>query len=201
MTVRFAAHKHEQLAPGMVIGLYGGSFDPPHDGHRHVALTARKRLGLDAVWWLVAPHNPLKTDAPEAMPARLEAVTDLIPEPGHVISTIESRLGTRYTIDIIRHLTMRHPQVQFVWIMGADGLGSFHRWGHWREIARRVPICVIARGGSPLKWRLGKAARQLSKARIPASQARMLAKHGAPGWTYITAPLHAEASSNLRRGR
>ena len=104
----------------------------------------------------------MKSDAPERLPARVAAVRALIPEPGHVISSIEDRLGTRYTIDIIRHLTMRHPQVQFVWIMGADSLGGFHRWGHWREIARRVPICVIARGGSPLKWRLGKAARQLA---------------------------------------
>lgn len=197
---RHAAGKREQLAPGMVIGLYGGSFNPPHRGHRHVALTAKKRLGLDAVWWLVAPHNPLKKDAPTHLQARVEALRALIPEPGHVISTIEDRLGTRYTIDIIRHLTTRYPQVRFVWIMGADGLGSFHRWGQWREIAARVPICVVARGGTPLKWRLGKAARFLAGARISPSRARALAKRKAPGWTYITAPLHAEASSDLRSG-
>ncbi|WP_429910771.1 nicotinate-nucleotide adenylyltransferase [Glycocaulis sp.] len=200
-TPRFAAGKAEMLAPGMTVGLYGGSFDPPHAGHRHVALTARKRLGLDAVWWLVAPHNPLKADAPARLQARVDAVSALIPEPGHVISTIEDRLGTRYTIDIIRHLTERYPQVRFVWIMGADGLGSFHRWSNWREIAARVPICVIARGGTPLKWRLGRAARHLAGARFQPVAARALVKRGAPGWTYITAPLHAEASSLLRRGR
>jgi nicotinate-nucleotide adenylyltransferase len=201
VTPRFAAGKAETLAPGMAVGLYGGSFDPPHAGHRHVALTAKKRLGLDAVWWLVAPQNPLKADAPATLETRIAAISGLIPEPGHVVSTIEDRLGTRYTIDIIRHLTTRYPQVRFVWIMGADGLGSFHRWGHWREIAARVPICVIARGGTPLKWRLGKAARQLSHARVQPSAAAALVKRGAPGWTYITAPLHAEASSLLRRGR
>lgn len=197
---RYAAGKRERLAPGMVVGLYGGSFDPPHEGHRHVALTAKKRLGLDAVWWLVAPHNPLKKDAPADLQARVDAISTLIPEPGHVISTIEDRLGIRYTIDIIRHLTDRHPQVRFVWIMGADSLGGFHRWGHWREIAARVPICVIAREGSPLKWRLGMAARYLATARVLPSRARGLAKRGAPGWTYITAPLHAVASSDLRQG-
>ena len=200
-TPRFAAGKAEMLAPGMVVGLYGGSFDPPHAGHRHVALTARKRLGLDAVWWLVSPHNPLKAHAPDELAARVEAVQALIPEPGHVVSTIEDRLGTRYTIDIIRHLTERHPQVRFVWIMGADSLGGFHRWGAWREIARRVPICVISRGGTPLKWRLGRAARALAASRIQPAHARALVSRGAPGWTYITAPLHAETSSELRRGR
>ncbi|MGP1274147.1 MAG: nicotinate-nucleotide adenylyltransferase [Caulobacterales bacterium] len=196
----FAAAKNGLLQPGMVVGLYGGSFDPPHAGHRHVALTAQKRLGLDAVWWLVAPHNPLKTHVPGELQARVEAISALIPEPGHVVSTIEDRLGTRYTIDIIRYLTDRFPGVRFVWIMGADSLGSFHRWGEWREIAARVPICVIARGGMPLKWRLGRAARTLAPYRVAASQARTLVRRGAPGWTYITAPLHAEASSDLRRG-
>ncbi|MGY6661925.1 MAG: nicotinate-nucleotide adenylyltransferase [Glycocaulis sp.] len=200
-TPRFAAGKAEMLAPGMTVGLYGGSFDPPHAGHRHVALTASKRLGLDAVWWLVSPHNPLKRHAPGELEARVAAIRALIPEPGHVVTTIEGRLGTRYTIDIIRHLAKRHPQVRFVWIMGADGLGSFHRWGHWREIAARVPICVIARGGTPLKWRLGRAARHLAHARVQPVAARALVERGAPGWTYITAPLHAEASSILRRER
>lgn len=198
---RPSAARRGLLAPGMKIGLYGGSFDPPHAGHRHVALTAKKRLGLDAVWWLVAPHNPLKADAPAELQARVDAISALIPEPGHVVSTIEDQLGTRYTIDIIRHLTDRHPDVRFVWIMGADGLGSFHRWGQWREIAARVPLCVIARGGMPLKWRLGRAARELAPHRIPASRARTLANGQAPGWTYITAPLHAEASSDLRLTR
>lgn len=201
VTPRFAAGKAEMLAPGMTVGLYGGSFDPPHAGHRHVALTAKKRLGLDAVWWLISPHSPLKAHTPGELAQRAAAVSALILEPGHVVSTIEERQGTRYTIDIIRYLTERHPQVRFVWIMGADSLGSFHRWGHWREIAARVPICVIARGGTPLKWRLGKAARHLAHARIQPVAARALVEGGAPGWTYITAPLHAEASSELRWGR
>lgn len=198
---RFAAGKTGQLSPGMVVGLYGGSFDPPHAGHRHVALTARKRLGLDAVWWLVSPHNPLKHHAPGELEARVAAIRALIPEPGHVVSTIEDELGTRYTIDIIRYLTARYPQVRFVWIMGADSLGGFHRWGDWRGIARRVPICVVSRGGLPLKWRLGPAARHMARARVHPSAARAITKRDAPGWTYLTAPLHAETSSELRRGR
>jgi nicotinate-nucleotide adenylyltransferase len=199
--LRLAAAKDESLKPGMVAGLYGGSFDPPHKGHRHVAQTAMKRLGLDRVWWVVSPHNPLKPHAPSDLPERLAAVEKLIPEPRHVITDIEARLGTRYTADLIGHLTWRHPGVRFVWIMGADGLGSFHRWQDWRAIAAHVPIVVVSRPGPALKWRLGRAAREMAGARVCATQARKLVLSGAPGWTYITAPLHAEASSDLRRAR
>ncbi|MCH8521787.1 nicotinate-nucleotide adenylyltransferase [Glycocaulis sp.] len=199
--MRYAAAKDEALKPGMTVGLYGGSFDPPHRGHRHVAQTAMKRLGLDRVWWLVSPHNPLKPHAPSDLARRMEAVRALIPEPRHVVTGIEARLGTRYTSELIAHLTARHPGVRFVWIMGADGLGSFHRWQDWRAIAAHVPIVVIARGGQSLKWRLGRASREMAGMRVAAIQARKLARLGAPGWTYITAPLHAEASSDLRRGR
>lgn len=199
--MRYAAAKDEALKPGMTVGLYGGSFDPPHRGHRHVAQTAMKRLGLDRVWWLVSPHNPLKPHAPSDHLERMAAVRALVPEPRHVVTGIEARLGTRYTAELIAHLTARHPGVRFVWIMGADGLGSFHRWQDWRAIAAHVPIVVISRPGPALKWRLGRAGRELAYSRIPAIQARKLARSGAPGWTYITAPLHAEASSDLRRGR
>lgn len=199
--MRYAAAKDEALKPGMTVGLYGGSFDPPHRGHRHVAQTAMKRLGLDRVWWVVSPHNPLKPHAPSDHLKRLAAVRALIPEPRHVVTGIEARLGTRYTSELIAYLTARHPGVRFVWIMGADGLGSFHRWQDWRAIAAHVPIVVISRPGPALKWRLGRAGREMAGMRVAATQARKLACSGAPGWTYITAPLHAEASSDLRRGR
>lgn len=199
--LRFTAASDEGLKPGMVVGLYGGSFDPPHRGHRHVAMTAMKRLGLDRVWWVVSPHNPLKPHAPEDLDARMDAVERLINHPRHVVTDIEARIGTRYTADLIAWLVTGYPGVRFVWIMGADGLGSFHRWQDWRAIAAHVPIVVVSRPGPSLKWRLGRGAREMAGARVCATQARKLVLSGAPGWTYITAPLHAEASSDLRRGR
>ena len=192
------AFKSELLHDGMKVGIYGGSFDPVHRAHRHVASTALKRLDLDRVWWMVSPGNPLKAHAPAPLEDRVAAIQTMMPEPGHVVSTLEKRLNTRTTIDLIRHLQARHPRVHFVWIMGADGLASCHRWKHWQAIAHRIPICVIARPGSAIKARLSPAARFLSPARKPDTQAKTLVLGTPPGWTYLTEPLHAEASRLLR---
>ena len=195
--MRPAALKSEALAPGMTVGLYGGTFDPPHAGHAHVARTALKRLGLDRVWWLVTPANPFKQRAPAPAHERLAAVEALVPEPRQVASDLEARLGLNRTIAVIRHLQARHPEVRFVWIMGADGLVDLHRWTAWREIAARVPICVVARPGAGLKARLSPAARLMASSRVRQSEARALARR-AQGWTYLTEPLHREASRLIR---
>ncbi|WP_375548021.1 nicotinate-nucleotide adenylyltransferase [Oceanicaulis alexandrii] len=192
------ALKSELLHDGMRVGLYGGSFDPVHKAHRHVARTALKRLNLDRIWWMVSPGNPLKTHAPASLDDRVAAVEQAMPEPRHVISTLEARLHTRTTIDLITHLQTRYPRVHFVWIMGADGLKDFHRWKNWRAIARRIPICVIARPGDAIKARLSPAARHLSPSRICDRHAKTLALGKPPGWTYLTEPLHPEASRVMR---
>ena len=192
------AAKSELLHDGMLVGIYGGSFDPVHRAHRHVAQTALKRLDLDRVWWMVSPGNPLKAHAPASLESRADAIRALMPEPGHVVSTLEDRLHTRATIDLISHLQSRYPRVNFVWIMGADGLANFHRWKDWQAIARRIPICVIARPGSAMKARLSPAARYLARARKHDSRAKSLPLGNPPGWTYLTEPLHAEASRLLR---
>ena len=192
------ALKSELLHDGMRVGIYGGSFDPVHRAHRHVARTALKRLDLDRVWWLVSPGNPLKAHAPASLESRASAIRGCMPDPQQVVSTLEARLNTRTTIDLITHLQTRHPRVRFVWIMGADGLASFHRWKNWQAIAQRIPICVIARPGIGLKARLSPAARYLARARKQDSQAKTLALGSPPGWTYLTEPLHAEASRLLR---
>ncbi len=192
------ALKSELLHDGMRVGIYGGSFDPVHRAHRHVARTALKRLDLDRVWWMVSPGNPLKAHAPASLDSRVNAIRAAMPEPRHVISTLEARRNTRTTIALIEYLKARHPKVHFVWIMGADGLASFHHWKNWQAIARRIPICVIARPGTALKARLSPAARFLTQARSPESEARTLALRNPPGWTYLTEPLHAEASRLLR---
>jgi nicotinate-nucleotide adenylyltransferase len=165
------------LAPGMRVGLFGGSFDPAHAGHRLVAETARKRLGLDKVIWLVSPQNPLKGGPSASLTERMAAV-------GDGASDAETRLGVRYSIDTIRLLKARYPGVRFFWLMGADSLASFHRWKGWTDIAREVPLVVVARPGSALKALTSPAARRL-KGR----------------WTYLTAPLNPASSTALRQGR
>ncbi len=192
-----AALKSQYLAPGMTVGLYGGTFDPIHDGHVHVARTALKRLGLDRVWWLPSPGNPFKARKPTPFGERLAAIASRVPEPRQVISDLEMRLGTNRTLALLRYLQTRHPQVRFVWVMGADGLAELHRWQKWQEIAARVPICVVARPGMALKARLSPAARQMARHRLGETGASAL-KTRQRGWTYLTEALHPQASRVLR---
>ncbi len=191
------ALKSEVLAPGMTVGLYGGSFDPVHDAHVHVARTALKRLDLDRVWWLPSPGNPFKAHQPAALDDRIEAIAAAVPEPRQVVSDLEAALGSNRTLNLIRYLQARYPQVRFVWVMGADGLAELHRWAGWTEIAARLPICVVARPGSAIKARLGPAARQMARHRVPEVAATAL-KTRQRGWTYLTERLHPHASRTLR---
>jgi nicotinate-nucleotide adenylyltransferase len=135
------------VSPGLVIGLLGGSFDPAHSGHLHVSLTALRRLGLDYVWWLVTPGNPLK-EAPAPFEKRLAAARQIARHPRLIVSDIERQLGTRYTIDTIKALKRRFPCVRFVWLMGSDNLENFRRWRNWQQIARLLPLVVVQRPGS-----------------------------------------------------
>ena len=137
------------VAPGLRIGLLGGSFDPAHGGHLHVSLTAMKRLRLDYVWWLVSPGNPLK-QAPAPLAERLAGARAIARHPRLIVSDIEGQLGTRYTIDTVKALQRRFPFVHFVWLMGSDNLENFHHWRNWQEIARRLPLAVVQRPGSLL---------------------------------------------------
>ena len=140
------------VADGLRIGLLGGSFNPAHDGHLYVSETARKRLKLDAVWWLVSPGNPLKDKSSMAsLAARLEGARKIAGrDPAIHVSTLEQQLGTIYTVDTVKALQRRFPKLRFVWLMGSDNLEQFSRWRRWDEIARTVPIAVIQRPGSIL---------------------------------------------------
>ncbi|HEY2661013.1 MAG TPA: nicotinate-nucleotide adenylyltransferase [Caulobacteraceae bacterium] len=189
------------LKPGMRVGLFGGSFNPAHEGHAHVARTALVRLGLDRVIWLVSPQNPLKRGAPADLSERMAAARKFTRGPRMIASDIETRLGVRYTIDLIRILKARFPGVKFVWIMGADSLASFHKWRGWREILNSVPIAVVARPGSELRGGLAPAALRFAHARHPASAARGLAALRAPAWTYLPARLNHASSTALRARR
>jgi nicotinate-nucleotide adenylyltransferase len=140
------------IARGLRIGLLGGSFNPAHEGHLYVAEVARKWLGLDYVWWLVAPQNPLKPEEGMApLGERLKAAQKLVGrQPRIIVTDVEARLGSRYTIDTLKALHRRFPEARFVWLMGSDNLEQFHHWRNWAEIARRVPIAVVLRPGSVL---------------------------------------------------
>ena len=188
------------LKPGMRVGLFGGSFNPAHEGHAHVAETARKRLRLDRVIWLVSPQNPLKpTHETEAVTRRMWNAQRYARGPSMIVSDAETRIGSRYTIDTLRVLKARYPGVCFVWIMGADSLASFHRWRGWSQIMREAPVAVVARPWASLKSRTSPAARRFASARIPASAAATLPCRKPPAWVYLAVPLNFTSSTALRR--
>jgi nicotinate-nucleotide adenylyltransferase len=187
------------LAPGMRVGLFGGSFNPAHAGHAHVAETARRRLGLDRVLWLVSPQNPLKPSHETAdLADRLTGARAVAHGQAMVVTDAETRLGVQYTIDTIRRLKARYPGVRFVWIMGADGLAGFHRWRGWTQILREVPVAVIARPWVSLKSRFAPAARRFAHARIPSRRARLVPAASPPCWTFLQGPLNFQSSTALR---
>lgn len=186
-------------APGQVIGLFGGSFDPPHAGHVHLSHEAMRRLGLDRLWWLVSPGNPLKHDPPAPLEARIAAARRLVADPRVEITDIERRLGTRATADTLAALLRLYPGVRFVWLMGADNLAQFHRWDRWRSILSMVPVAVFARPGQRLPALNGPAARIFARARLPARSARRLGHLAPPAWIWLDIPMRAESSTALRR--
>jgi nicotinate-nucleotide adenylyltransferase len=183
---------------GEVIGLLGGSFDPPHEGHVRITLAALRRFGLSRIWWLVSPGNPLKPAGPAPMADRLRAARALMAHPRVVVTDLESRLGTRYTAATLKALLRRYPGVRFVWLMGADNLADFHRWQDWRGIVARVPIGVLARPGEQLHAGLSRAARTFRAARRPAHAARGLGRGPAPDWCFVNLPLSAQSSTAIR---
>ena len=187
------------LKPGMRVGLYGGSFNPAHEGHAHVAETARRRLQLDRVIWLVSPQNPLKA-AHETAPleTRLAAARAIARGRSMIVSDAETRLGSQYTIDTIQALQARFPGVDFVWIMGADSLASFHRWRGWTQIMAQVPVAVVSRPWISLKSRSSPAARRFAGARVSLLEAKLLPGAKPPRWVFLTGPLNFQSSTALR---
>ena len=193
--------KGEALARGMKVGLFGGTFDPPHSGHLHVARTALTRLGLDRIWWLVSPQNPLKDRRAGEFLRRFIDVEALADAPFMTVTDIERRLGVTRTADLIAALKIRYPGVDFVWVMGADNLRSFHRWARWRELMHSAPVAVISRPQDPVRARLAPAPRIYAHARRPERAAKNLASASAPAWTYLVEPLNSTSSTALRARR
>ncbi len=181
------------------IGLFGGSFDPPHSGHMHVAKTALKRLDLDQVWWFPARGNPLKS-APGEFDTRLAAVQVMTnAHRAMKVSDVEAHAGLTYTIDLVRLVRAHCPNAQLVWIMGSDSLENFHKWKDWQALANMIPIAVIARPGSTGAARTSHFAQVFRQSRLPRRAAKLLPGHDAPAWTYLNAPLNPASSTALRK--
>ncbi len=188
-------------APGLRVGLYGGSFNPAHAGHLHVGRTALRRLRLDRVWWLVTPGNPLKDNGSLApLDERVAQARALATDPRIAVTGFEAAIGSRYTVDTLRWLVRRRPDVHFVWIMGADSLGTFHRWRRFEEILSLVPVAVIDRPGHTLTAPASRAARAYAAARIPEAEASALARCRPPAWTFLHGPRSDLSSTALRTG-
>jgi nicotinate-nucleotide adenylyltransferase len=179
----------------MAIGLLGGSFDPAHGGHAHITREAMKRFGLDAVWWLVSPGNPLKAEGPAPMSERLARAEHVMAHPRVTITDLESRLGTRFTAATLERLVALYPGVRFVWLMGADNLAQFHRWDRWQHILRLVPVGVLARPGAGMAAQSSVAARMFRGARVAPE---VLAQSRPPAWAYADVPLVDLSSSAIR---
>jgi nicotinate-nucleotide adenylyltransferase len=189
-------------APGLRIGLFGGTFDPPHEAHLSVARMAIKRLRLDFVWWLVTPGNPLKDQRGLApLAERLAAARRLARHPRIIVTGFEADLGIRYTYQTIRYLEARCPGVRFVWLMGADNLKSFHRWRQWRDIAASLPIAVVDRAGVSYSATAGRAASALARFRVPEAAAWMLPSRRPPAWVYLHGLKSPLSSTALRAGQ
>jgi nicotinate-nucleotide adenylyltransferase len=183
-----------------VIGLFGGSFDPAHAGHVALTKHALRQFGLDQVWWLVTPGNPLKSHGPAPLAMRMAQARAKMKHPQVRVTDIEAQLGTTYTAETIAVLQDRFVHTQFVWLMGADNLAQFDQWKDWRQIMETIPIGVIARPDARLSPLSSRAARIYRNARVPAKKSRLLGNLSGPAWCYLNMPLMPISSTALRSG-
>ena len=188
------------LVRGRRIGLMGGSFNPPHIGHVHIAEEALKRLRLDEVWWLLARRNPLKpADIYADHAQRLAATRALVARhPRMRVMDFEWRLGTTYTVEVLEALAPELSQGFCCWLMGADSLAWFHHWRRWQDIARMIPLAVFDRPGYTLPALASPAARALARYRLPQREAALLPECTPPAWTFLFIRRCPESSTRLR---
>ncbi|MEM7289277.1 MAG: nicotinate-nucleotide adenylyltransferase [Pseudomonadota bacterium] len=187
---------------GARIGLFGGSFNPPHEGHLNVCDLALKRLKLDQLWWIVTPGNPLKnTSELPALDERIRLSEEIVSDPRIKVTAFEQAHRVRFTADTVALVKRMRPRQNFVWVMGADNLADFHRWQSWRQIAASLPIAVVDRPGSTLSYRSARAALALSRYRVDDEDANRLATMKPPAWTFIHGPRSPLSSTMLRKSR
>ena len=182
------------------IGLLGGSFNPAHRAHRRMSLAAMEKLGLDEVWWLVSPGNPLKSKSTDMAPfaARLASARHMARRSRIKVSDFEAREGTRYTVDTLDRLKQRWPRHRFIWLMGEDTLAHFHQWRRWRDLARMVPIAVVSRPGYDDDARAARATGWLRRFVRPASQAKSWTEWSAPAILFLRLPPDPTSATGLR---
>lgn len=186
------------VSPGLRIGLLGGSFNPPHEGHLHISDMALKRLGLDYVWWLISPQNPLKSTRDTApLDRRVALATRLVHERRVIVTDVERALGTRFTVDTLEALVRRFPAVQFLWLMGSDNLASFHLWRDWPRIVELMPVVVIMRPGSMLAPLQAKAMQRFWRARRKTIRGFVGAPP--PAFVVVGGPRNRQSSTALRQ--
>ncbi len=184
------------------IGLLGGSFNPAHYGHRHISLLALRRLGLDEVWWLVSPQNPLKpARGMSPLPERLAEAARVARHPRIHATAIEAHLGTRYTADTLAALRRRFPNVRFVWLMGADNLAQIPQWRRWETIFHSAAIAIFDRNSYSSRALAGKAARRFASKRLPERQAKILVDTPPPAWLFLHTRLHPASATQIRARR
>ncbi len=187
------------VAPGQRIGIMGGTFNPPHDGHVLISETALKRLRLDQLWWLVTPGNPLKANGGlPSLESRMAACRAMITDPRIKVAGFERELGTPYTAATLGFLTKRFPDIRFVWVMGADNLAGFHRWQQWQHIMRLMPVAIVDRPGWRHRALAAKAAQTYRGAFVSENRAAALPFLKPPAWTMLTGPLSELSSTALR---
>jgi nicotinate-nucleotide adenylyltransferase len=194
--------KAPPFGEGQRIGLFGGSFNPAHEGHEKVALYALKRLELDWVWWMVSPQNPLKDPSETGEYAtRLAYTRKIARHPRFVVTDIEQQMGARTTAETLRGLKPLLGKAHFVWIMGADSFAGLHRWHDWLDIPQTLPLAVLARPGFSLRALGGPAATRFAELQIPTERAARLATTPPPAWCFIPMPLRRESSTAIRKGK
>lgn len=184
------------------IGLLGGSFNPAHEGHRHISLLGLKRLRLDEVWWMVTPQNPLK-NARDTAPfeERMRAAARAARHPRIRVTDIERRLGTQHTADTLGMLLSRFPKCRFVWMMGADNLLQVTEWKDWRKIFRLVAIAIFSRPPYSKTALMARSARVFADARVPEPLARTIVTMPPPAWVFLHTPPHAGSATRIRARR
>jgi nicotinate-nucleotide adenylyltransferase len=184
------------------VGLFGGSFNPAHEGHLHVSLIALKTLNLDELWWLVSPQNPLKPRVGMApFEDRVAGARRLAQDRRIKVSTLEADLGLHFTADTVRALKRRHPRIRFVWLMGADNLPGFTHWRRWAEIYRAVPVAIFDRRPYAPQVHSTVPSIRFARHHLPERLSRRLAELTPPVWTFLHSRLHAASASAIRAAR
>ena len=187
------------VEPGLKIGLLGGSFDPPHEGHVHITKLALKIFNLSKIWWLVCPENPIKSLTPSDLNSRFFASKKIMKHPSVVITDLERKFKTKYTFQTLIKLKKLYPSTKFVWLMGADNLINFHHWKNCDWIMKKIPVGVLARPEEQIKAGLSRTAIKFGNYRLPKEKSIILSNYIPPVWTLSTGPMRNISSTEIRK--